>query len=56
MPEVPARMPSVEEDDEKLDLPDVPTKAPVAPEVVVDDASAGVSARKKGLSLSLSLC
>ncbi|KAE9466318.1 hypothetical protein C3L33_01763, partial [Rhododendron williamsianum] len=47
MPEVPARMPSVEEDDEKLDLPDVPTKAPVAPEVVVDDASAGVSARKK---------
>ncbi|KAI8541056.1 hypothetical protein RHMOL_Rhmol08G0033300 [Rhododendron molle] len=50
MPEVPARVPSVEEDDEKLDLPDVPTKAPVAPEVVVDDAqdaSAGVSARKK---------
>lgn len=33
--------------EEKLDLPDVPTKAPVAP--------VSVSTAKKGLSLSLSL-
>lgn len=50
MPEVPATVPSAEEDEEKLDLPDVPTKTRVDPEVVADDAedaSTRVSARKK---------
>jgi len=47
MPEVPATVPSAEEDEEKLDLPDVPTKTPVDPEVVAEDASTRVSARKK---------
>lgn len=50
MPKVPATVPSAEEDEEKLDLPDVPTKTPVDPEVVADDAedaSTRVSARKK---------
>jgi hypothetical protein len=32
-----------------LDLPDVPTKAPVAPDVVTDDAN--VSAKSKGIAL-----
>jgi hypothetical protein len=36
-----------------LDLPDVPTKAPVVHEVVSDDAE--VSTKRKGLSLSLFL-
>ncbi|KAJ9687165.1 hypothetical protein PVL29_015856 [Vitis rotundifolia] len=38
------------EENEKLDLPDVPAKAPVAPQVVADeaeDASTGVSTRRK---------
>ncbi|KAH7851939.1 hypothetical protein Vadar_018549 [Vaccinium darrowii] len=47
MPEVPATVPSAEEDEEKLDLPDVPTKTPVDPELVAEDASTLVSARKK---------
>uniref|UniRef100_A0A5B7BQ12 Vacuolar protein sorting-associated protein 20 homolog 2-like n=1 Tax=Davidia involucrata TaxID=16924 RepID=A0A5B7BQ12_DAVIN len=50
LPEVPITALSLEEHEEKLDLPDVPTKAPVAPEVVADDAqdaSAGVSAKRK---------
>ncbi|KAJ9687159.1 hypothetical protein PVL29_015852 [Vitis rotundifolia] len=49
LPAVPAAVPPPEED-EKLDLPDVPTKAPVAPQVVADeaeDASTGVSTRRK---------
>ncbi|XP_059597152.1 vacuolar protein sorting-associated protein 20 homolog 2 isoform X1 [Vitis vinifera] len=64
LPAVPAAVPPPEEN-EKLDLPDVPTKAPVAPQAVADeaeDASTGVSTRRKGLSLlplpphSLSFC
>lgn len=52
LPAVPAAVPPPEEN-EKLDLPDVPTKAPVAPaspQAVVDeaeDASTGVSTRRK---------
>lgn len=49
LPAVPAAVPPPEEN-EKLDLPDVPTKAPVAPQVVADeaeDASTGVSTRRK---------
>ncbi|KAF8405678.1 hypothetical protein HHK36_007755 [Tetracentron sinense] len=60
LPAVPApTVTSSEELDEDLVLPDVPTKAPVTPEVVADDvedASMGVSTRRKGsLSLSLSI-
>ncbi|KAL6992970.1 hypothetical protein U1Q18_011085 [Sarracenia purpurea var. burkii] len=50
LPKVPTMVPSSVVDEEKLDLPDVPTKVPVTPEVVpadAQDASAGVSARKK---------
>lgn len=36
--------------DEKLDLPDVPTKVPVAPDVVTDDAKD--STKSKGIILS----
>ncbi|XP_061993037.1 vacuolar protein sorting-associated protein 20 homolog 2-like [Rosa rugosa] len=36
LPEAPASVPGHQ--DEKLDLPDVPTKVPVAPDVVADDA------------------
>nr|CAN81116.1 hypothetical protein VITISV_001607 [Vitis vinifera] len=49
LPAVPAAVPPPEEN-EKLDLPDVPTKAPVAPQAVADeaeDASTGVSTRRK---------
>lgn len=49
LPAVPAAVPPPEEN-EKLDLPDVPTKAPVAPQAVVDEAedvSTGVSTRRK---------
>lgn len=56
MPEVPSKGPL--EEQKHLELPDVPTKAPVAPKVVADDsemASAELSTKKKGLSLSLSL-
>ncbi|KAL6329816.1 hypothetical protein AAG906_037528 [Vitis piasezkii] len=48
LPAVPAAVPSPEENE--LDLPDVPTKAPVAPQAVADeaeDASTGVSTRRK---------
>ncbi|GLT41976.1 hypothetical protein SLA2020_160000 [Shorea laevis] len=48
MPTVPVTAPS--EEHEKLDLPDVPTKAPVAPNVIADDAalaSAKVPIKKK---------
>lgn len=44
LPEAPTTAPSVQEN-EKLDLPNVPTKAPVAPDVVTDDAK--VSAKTK---------
>ncbi|GMY12541.1 vacuolar protein sorting-associated protein 20 homolog 2-like [Fagus crenata] len=38
LPNVPTSVQSPEEHDEELDLPDVPTKAPVVPKVVADDA------------------
>ncbi|KAK9912597.1 hypothetical protein M0R45_036478 [Rubus argutus] len=44
LPEAPTTGPSLQEN-EKLDLPNVPTKAPVAPDVVTDDAK--VSAKTK---------
>lgn len=56
MPEVPTEGPS--EEQEKLDLPNVPTKVPVASRVVADDAEiapAEASTKRRGLSLSLSL-
>lgn len=53
LPDVPASIQSPEDQNEKLDLPDVPSKAPVVPEVVADDAQ--VATKRKGLSLSLSL-
>ena len=56
MPEVPTEGPSKEQ--EKLDLPNVPTKVPVASRVVADDAEiapAEASTKKRGVSLSLSL-
>ncbi|CAL5382854.1 unnamed protein product [Camellia sinensis] len=49
LPEVPSKELITEEIEDKLDLPDVPTKAPVAPKVVADeaqDASAEVSEKK----------
>ncbi|KAL8133187.1 vacuolar protein sorting-associated protein 20 homolog 1-like [Apium graveolens] len=49
-PEVPKKVSSSEQVEDNLDLPDVPTKAPVAGEVVEEksqDASAGVSAATK---------
>lgn len=52
LPEVP----SAENVEEKLDLPDVPTKAPVIADAVTEDGedtSAGVTMRKKGFSISL---
>lgn len=39
MPVAPISMPSVEEQEKKLDLPDVPTKVPVVPVVVADGAA-----------------
>lgn len=48
LPETPASVPGPQ--DEKLDLPDVPTKVPVAPDVVTDDAKD--SATIKGIILS----
>ena len=50
MPDVPASVPSAEE---KLDLPDVPTKPPVAAEAAADDeevAPAEASSKRKGLT------
>ncbi|KAL7231030.1 hypothetical protein ACSBR2_009330 [Camellia fascicularis] len=50
LPEVPSKELITEEIEDKLDLPDVPTKAPVAPKVVADeaqDASAEVSEKKR---------
>lgn len=50
LPEVPSKELITEEIENKLDLPDVPTKAPVAPKVVADeaqDASAEVSEKKR---------
>jgi len=44
LPEAPTTVTSLQEN-EKLDLPNVPTKAPVAPDVVTDDAK--VSAKTK---------
>ncbi|XP_019174390.1 PREDICTED: vacuolar protein sorting-associated protein 20 homolog 2 [Ipomoea nil] len=47
LPNVPASLPS-DEKEEKLDLPDVPTKAPVISEAISDDdASTAVSTKKK---------
>lgn len=51
LPEVPSAAPSAENVEEKLDLPDVPTKSPVITEAVMEDAqdtSAGVAVQKKG--------
>lgn len=45
LPNAPTSVQSTDEHDEKLDLPDVPTKAPVVPEVVRDDAE--VSTKRK---------
>ncbi|KAK7844659.1 vacuolar protein sorting-associated protein 20 like protein 2 [Quercus suber] len=45
VPNVPTTIQSPEEHDEKLDLPDVPTKPPVTHEVVADDAE--VSTKRK---------
>lgn len=50
LPEVPSKELITEEIEDKLDLPDVPTKAPVAPKVVADeaqDASTEVSEKKR---------
>ncbi|CAL5368880.1 unnamed protein product [Camellia sinensis] len=50
LPEVPSKELVTEEIEDELDLPDVPTKAPVAPKVVADeaqDASAEVSEKKR---------
>lgn len=55
MPEVP---PTAESEEQNLDLPDVPIKKPIASDAVRDDteiASAGVSTKRRGLSLSLSV-
>ncbi|PHT33074.1 Vacuolar protein sorting-associated protein 20 -like protein 2 [Capsicum baccatum] len=52
LPETPSAVPSAENIDEKLDLPDVPTKAPVITESIIEDTqdtSAGVSVQKKVL-------
>ncbi|KAF3614609.1 Vacuolar protein sorting-associated protein 20 -like protein 2 [Capsicum annuum] len=52
LPEAPSAVPSAENIDEKLDLPDVPTKAPVITESIIEDTqdtSAGVSVQKKVL-------
>ncbi|KAK4349352.1 hypothetical protein RND71_032107 [Anisodus tanguticus] len=52
LPEVPSAAPSAENVEEKLDLPDVPTKTPVITDAVNEDAqdtSAGISVRKKVL-------
>lgn len=49
MPNVPASLPSHEE---KLDLPDVPTKPPTAADAG-EIAPAEASTKRKGLSLSL---
>ncbi|KAK2973194.1 hypothetical protein RJ640_009824 [Escallonia rubra] len=50
LPKAPNLVPSLEEHEEKLDLPDVPTKKPVADDIVAEDAedTAIVSAGKKG--------
>ena len=45
-------MPSLEEDEEKSELPDVPAKAQVAPKVVVADALVGRSTKSLSLSLA----
>lgn len=58
MPNVPEPLQS-EEIEEDLELPDVPTKVPVAPKMVkenVEVASSEISTKRKGLSLSLPLC
>ncbi|XP_028052194.1 vacuolar protein sorting-associated protein 20 homolog 2-like [Camellia sinensis] len=52
LPEVPSKELVTEEIEDELDLPDVPTKAPVAPKVVADeaqDASAEVSEKKRAM-------
>lgn len=49
LPEAPLSEPASTQDEEKLDLPDVPTKTP---EIVADKSQA---AKTKGLSLSLLL-
>ncbi|KAK8652679.1 hypothetical protein V6N13_126705 [Hibiscus sabdariffa] len=49
MPEVPTRADSEEE---KLDLPDVPTKKPVAPYAAGDDADSEIASAETSLSLS----
>ncbi|KAK6915810.1 Snf7 family [Dillenia turbinata] len=46
LPEVPSSVHSTEEQEVHLDLPDVPTKAPIVPEVV-EETSAKVSTRTK---------
>lgn len=54
LPEVPKKVSSSEEVDDILDLPNVPTKAAVAGELVDEksqDASAGISAATKGYFL-----
>ncbi|KAK3004788.1 hypothetical protein RJ639_019921 [Escallonia herrerae] len=50
LPKAPNLVPSLEEHEEKLDLPDVPTKKPVADDIVAEDAedTAVLSAGKKG--------
>lgn len=56
LPEVPSAAPSVENVEEELDLPDVPTKPPVIADAVNEDAqetSAGITERKKGFSFLL---
>ncbi|KAI3470282.1 hypothetical protein Pfo_026945 [Paulownia fortunei] len=53
LPKVPFAAPDTEEQEEKLDLPDVPTKVPAIPEARADSSSE-ISAQRKGLSLALS--
>lgn len=52
LPNAPTSVPSSNENEDIFDLPDVPTKTPVAPDAVADNAE--VSLKKKGISLSLS--
>lgn len=53
LPNAPPSLPSSKENEDILEgLPDVPTKTPVASDVVANDAE--VSSKKKGFSLSLS--
>lgn len=50
LPEVPSVVPSSAEDEEKLDLPDVPTEAPIAPNAIADRVPAGKKVMEEPLA------